>query len=125
MLLAPVCFYYTLKSIPSCKHHCSQIIPLASEGLFQDISTSRIGKTSKQLPQNRKKQGVYHNQNVLPKCSTALLTSPKALLIIHYSQENGPKDNSLFVFSLPESLCKILLYPTSKLFCKLPQNQAI
>lgn len=111
VLPTSVCIYYRLKSIPSCKHPGLQIVPLSRAELFQDISTSRIGKTSKQLQHNRKKQGVYHNQNVLPKCSTTLLTSPPALLIIHYGQENGPKYNFLFVFSLPESLCKILLYP--------------
>lgn len=85
------CIYYRPKSIPSCKHPGLQIVPLSPAQLFQDISTSRIGKTSKQLQRNRKKQGVDHNQNVLPKCSTTLLTSPSALLIIHYGQENSPK----------------------------------
>lgn len=111
MFPTSVCIYYRLKSVPSCKHPGLQIVPLSCAELFQDISISRIGKTSKQLQHNQKKQGVYHNQNVLPKCSTTLLTSPPVLLIIHYGQENGPKYNFLFVFSLTESLCKILLYP--------------
>lgn len=91
-------FVKRLKSIPSCKHSGLQTVPLNQARLFQDISSSGIGKSSKQLQRNRKKQGVYHNQNVLPKCSTTLLTSPPALLIIHYGQENSPKYNFVCLF---------------------------
>lgn len=98
VLPASVCTCWRLKSIPSCKHSGWQAVPLNQARLFQDISSSGIGKSSKQLQHNRKKQGVYHNQNVLPKCSTTLLTSPPALLIIHYSQENSPKYNFVCLF---------------------------
>lgn len=119
-----MCIYHRLQSTPSCKHPGLQLVPLNRAELFQDISTSRTGKTSKQLQHNRKKQGADHNQNVLPKCSTTLLTSPPALLIIYYGQENSPKYNFLFVFSLLESLQKYSFSPTAKLFYKLLQNQA-
>lgn len=124
VLLISICFYHRPKSVPSCKHPGSQIVPLSQAELFQDISTNRNGKTNKQLLPNQEKQVAYHNQNVLPKCSTALLTSPPALLIIHRGQENGPKYNFLFVFSLPPLLnCSQVTAQPSKLgmfrFCIL------
>lgn len=98
VLPASVCICWRLKSILSCKHPGSQTVTLNRARLFQDISSSGIGKSSKQLQQSRKKQGVYHNQNVLPKCSTTLLTSPPALLIIHHDQENSSKYDFVCLF---------------------------
>lgn len=90
--------------------HWAQHRPKAEHGASA-LVTTRTGKTSKELQQSRHQQGAQHSPNVPPKGSTALLTSPPSAVMIHRGQDSASKYHFLLLFSLPERLCKTLLFP--------------